>query len=82
MKTPYPKLVQMYQDKNCKLLSTEEEILEMYNKQVRKTIGNIKLKFIAQCGHENNVAYAPFYQNSGLLCKSCKIKEMTENAKI
>lgn len=50
---------------------------------------DVKVKYIAQCGHENEITYGHFMQGSGRICASCSrsirykydyVREMFENA--
>lgn len=62
----YETINKMFQDKSCKLCYTKEEFDTVYlnNKQ--------KLKYIAACGHENEVCYKNFSSlNQGINCPSC-----------
>ena len=65
----YNFLSSYFENKNCKLCYTEEEFDNYYinNKQ--------KLKFIASCGHENEVCWKNFNSlNQGINCPSCVAK--------
>jgi hypothetical protein len=62
----YETINKSFEDKSCKLCYTKEEFDTFYinNKQ--------KLKYIASCGHENEVCYKNFSSlNQGINCPSC-----------
>jgi hypothetical protein len=62
----YESINKSFQDKSCELCYTKEEFDAFYinNKQ--------KLKYIAACGHENEVSYKNFTSlNQGTNCPSC-----------
>lgn len=61
----YNRLIKVFKEKNCALLSTEEEI----RKQPQRVP---KVKYIASCGHENTVFVNVFIgRNTGVVCKDC-----------
>lgn len=62
----YEFLKSQFESKNCKLSYTKEEMEDFYvnNKQ--------KLKYIASCGHDNEVSWKNFNGlNQGVNCPSC-----------
>lgn len=62
----YEKTSNYFESKNCKLCYTKEEFESYYKKNTQK------LKYIASCGHENNVCWKNFYSvNQGIQCPSC-----------
>ena len=62
----YEKTSNYFESKNCKLCYTKEEFESYYKKNTQK------LKYIASCGHENNVCWKNFYGlNQGIQCPSC-----------
>lgn len=70
----YRDLDSLFNDKECKLLTTFDE----YKDQK----GQRKVKFIARCGHENSVFVTNFMsKNSGVICKNCMYKHVAEQLK-
>jgi hypothetical protein len=66
----YEKTSNYFESKNCKLCYTKEEFESYYKKNTQK------LKYIASCGHENNVCWKNFYSvNQGIQCPSCVNKK-------
>jgi len=69
----YENIVEEFNKRNCKLLTTKEEHIEIL-KSAKKTM--YKLNYIASCGHNHNVFYNIFKsRESGVVCPSCKTKE-------
>jgi hypothetical protein len=63
----------IFANEKCKLLTTEEEINQMMEKQKK----HLKLRYIASCGHENKVFLCNFTgKKSGIKCPSCKREEL------
>jgi len=72
----YKKVQDSFIQKNCKLLTTEEEFIAMGNKKLPK------YKYIASCGHEHIVFYNVFVsRNTGIICPSCMTKKNSIIAK-
>ena len=68
----YEEVVQEFNIRNCKLLTSEEAFLVII--QTHKHF-NFKLEYIASCGHNNIVFYNVFKsRGTGLVCCSCKNK--------
>jgi hypothetical protein len=62
----YEKTYEYFESKSCKLCYTKEEFESYYKNNSQK------LKYIASCGHENNVCWKNFYGlNQGICCPSC-----------
>jgi len=62
----YEKTYEYFESKNCKLCYTKDEFLNYYKNNTQK------LKYIASCGHENNVCWKNFNGlNQGIQCPSC-----------
>ena len=75
----YENIVEEFNKRNCKLLTTKEEHNEIL-KLFKKTM--YKLNYIASCGHNHNVFYNVFKsRNTGIICPSCKNKEIGNNIK-
>ena len=75
----YENIVEEFNKRNCKLLTTKEEHNEIL-KSAKKTM--YKLNYIASCGHNHNVFYNVFKsRNTGIICPSCKNKEIGNNIK-
>jgi Zn finger protein HypA/HybF involved in hydrogenase expression len=58
-----------FKSQDCELLSNE--YINAHN----------KLKYIAQCGHENEITYNSFQQGGGVLCPKCAKQEVTNSKK-
>ena len=75
----YENIVNEFNKRNCKLLTTREEHIEIL-KVTKKTM--FKLDYIASCGHNHNVFYNVFKsRGTGIICPSCKTKENAKNKK-
>jgi len=62
----YEKTYAYFESKNCKLSYTKEEFESYYKNNSQK------LKYIASCGHENNVCWKNFNGlNQGICCPLC-----------
>lgn len=56
----------IFEDNKCKLLAeTEQEFRKMFKNN------SSTVKYIATCGHENEIHYTSFSNGLGLQCKSC-----------
>jgi hypothetical protein len=75
MRTSYEDLFALFNSKGCTLLTTKQEYDD--NHMVKQD----KFKYIACCGHENEVHVTNFMRNSGIYCKSCANKKSLENRK-
>lgn len=74
MANSYQNIVEEFNKRNCKLLTTEEEHIEIL-KVTKKTM--YKLNYVASCGHNHIVFYNVFKsRGSGIICPSCKTTEM------
>ena len=70
MSNIYENVLNEFNKRNCKLITTEEQHNEIL-KNTKKN--NYKLNYIASCGHNNNVFYNVFkYRGTGIICPSCK----------
>jgi hypothetical protein len=79
MANSYENIIKNFEKNNCKLLTTKEEHVEIV--KISKS-SNYKLKYIASCGHEHNVFYNVFKsRNTGIVCSSCKNKQIGKNTK-
>jgi hypothetical protein len=65
IRTLYASLVQLFSDHGCILLTTAQEYDE--NKMNKQS----KYKYVAMCGHENEVYGTNFMNGSGRNCKEC-----------
>ena len=72
----YEKVNKCFLEKGCKLLTTKEEYGDSTKVQ--------KVKFVASCGHENEVFTNVFiYRYTGVICKKClSKKQSTENRSV
>lgn len=62
----YEKTYEYFESKSCKLSYTKEEFESYYKNNSQK------LKYIASCGHENNVCWKNFSGlNQGIFCPLC-----------
>jgi hypothetical protein len=75
----YENILQEFSNRNCKLLTTKEEHIEILKLFKTKPY---KLNYIASCGHNHNVFYNVFKsRNTGILCPTCKNKKICDNIK-
>jgi hypothetical protein len=75
----YEDAVNEFNNQNCKLLNTYEQYLEILSSAKKSAY---KLNYIASCGHEHIVFYNSFKsRGSGIICPSCKNKEIGNNKK-
>ena len=76
MSYSYDALVKSFEDKNCKLLTTEEE----YNVIKKEKVRYPKYYYTASCGCNNIVHHNVFMnRNTGVICPNCMT---TKNAKM
>jgi hypothetical protein len=79
MVNTYENVVEEFNKKKCKLLDSEEEFYTIKNNSNKSTF---KLNYIASCGHKHIVFYNVFKsRNTGVICPSCKNKEIGNNKK-
>lgn len=72
----YSELKDTFESKGCKIIINEEE----FNKTSR--LATNKYKYIASCGHENQIVYSSFKNlNLGLICRKCVIEKNKQIAK-
>jgi hypothetical protein len=75
----YENIIQEFNKRNCKLLTTKEEHFEIL--KISKKC-NYKLNYIASCGHTHNVFYNVFKsRDTGVICPNCKNKKIGEDKK-
>lgn len=68
-----------FESKGCKLLTTKDEYVAM---DCHKHRTMPKVKFIAKCGHDNEVFINVFiYRNTGVICKECSYKQVSAKNK-
>jgi hypothetical protein len=80
MTNKYENVVEEFNQRNCKLLTTKEEHDELI-KISKKTM--YKLNYIASCGHQHIVFYNVFKsRGTGIICPTCKNKETGTNKKL
>jgi len=76
MMSSYTNMTNYLNEKGCKMLSTEEEAY------AERRNGFYKIKYIASCGHENEVFFNVFKsRGTGILCTNCKRNQMKNNKK-
>ena len=74
----YENIVEEFNKRNCKLVTSKEEYEETKN----MFKNSFKLNYIASCGHNHNVFYNVFKsRNTGIICPSCKTNEMGQKKK-
>jgi hypothetical protein len=74
----YENIVEEFNKRNCKLVTSKEEYEETKN----MFKNSFKLNYIASCGHNHNVFYNVFKsRNTGIICPSCKINEIGQKKK-
>jgi hypothetical protein len=79
MANVYENIIEEFNKRNCKLLTTKEEHCEIL-KMAKKS--NYKLNYTASCGHNHNVFLNIFKsRGSGIICPSCKNKELGNSMK-
>jgi protein-tyrosine-phosphatase len=75
----YENVLEEFKKRNCKLLNTKEEYIEILKSSKNTTY---KLNYIASCGHEHIVFYNVFKsRGTGIICPSCKNKEIGSTKK-
>jgi hypothetical protein len=79
MANVYENIIEEFNKRNCKLLTTKEEHCEIL-KMAKKS--NYKLNYTASCGHNHVVFYNVFKsRGTGIICPSCKNKELSNSMK-
>lgn len=79
MSTKYDQVAEIFASRNCKLLTTNEDYYKIIETADRN---NYKLDYIASCGHNHTVFYNVFKsRNTGIICPSCKNKNIGDNKK-
>lgn len=79
----YEYVKKTFENKDCQLITTEQEFLEM--RQIKK-LREIPFKIISSCSHETDSLYYGFTENNtGVICKKCsknkQLKMQKENSK-
>lgn len=78
MSNIYENIIEEFNKRNCKLLVSKEQFQEI----ISNTKKNYKLNYTASCGHNHTVFYNVFKsRNTGVICPSCKSKEIGKNIK-
>jgi hypothetical protein len=73
----YDNIKSKLEEEGCTLLTTIDEYNDLYSKIKNKHA--IRYKYIAKCGHENDVAYTNFIKRkTGVICKDC-VKKNTSH---
>jgi hypothetical protein len=74
----YENIIEEFNKRNCKLLTSKEE----HNKILNINKSAYKLNYIASCGHEHTVFYNVFKsRNTGIICPTCKHKQNSKDKK-
>jgi hypothetical protein len=69
----YENIVEEFNKRNCKLLNTKEEYIEILRLSKKHMY---KLNYTASCGHDHIVFYNVFKsRGTGIMCPACKSKE-------
>lgn len=69
----YENIVEEFNKRNCKLLNTKEEYIEILRLSKKHMF---KLNYTASCGHDHIVFYNVFKsRGTGIICPTCKTKE-------
>ena len=77
MGNSYENVIEEFSNRNCKLLTTKEDYVVIPKNKP------YKLNYIASCGHTHTVFYNSFKsRETGVICPSCKNKEIGNNKKI
>jgi len=75
----YENVIEEFKKRNCIFLNTKEEYTEIVKSSKNSLY---KLNYIASCGHKHIVFYNVFKsRGTGIICPSCKNKEMVTNKK-
>lgn len=70
----YENIIEEFNKRNCKLLTTKEEHNEILKIEKKTTM--YKLNYTASCGHNHIVFYNVFKsRGTGIICPNCKNKE-------
>jgi len=70
----YENIIEEFNKRNCKLLTTKEEHNEILKMEKKTTM--YKLNYTASCGHNHTVFYNVFKsRGTGIICPNCKNKE-------
>lgn len=79
----YADVCQIFADRNCRLLDTEEEVNEKRAKAVKhSTLHHVRVNYVASCGHRHQVVITNFkLRGTGVLCKECTNKNTKETVK-
>jgi hypothetical protein len=67
----YSEIFKIYEENKCKLLTSLNEYLELIN--INKNTRDIKVHYLATCGHENVTTTRYFVDQNYINCKNCAI---------
>lgn len=67
----YEEIVKIYEDKDCKLITSLSEFLELV--KTNKVTRDIKVKYLTICGHENITTTRYFVDQNYINCKDCTL---------
>lgn len=72
----------IFERKKCVLLDDEDAFTEKLQSCKKKIAHHVRVKYIAQCGHDNEVTVTNFkVRGTGLLCASCVKEKVTNKMK-
>ena len=80
----YLKLYQVFASYECNLLTTEQELQEQINNELKNRgliIHHAKVRILAQCGHEHECVVTNFLQRrTAIMCKNCRAMKNPSNS--
>lgn len=79
MTNRYENVIQEFNKRNCTLLTTQEEYIEIVKQFKTRPY---RLNYVASCGHNHIVFYNVFTsRGTGVVCPSCKNKKIGQDKK-
>ena len=78
----YNKWYKFFKENNCTVTTSFKEFQELYEKS-NNLSSKINIKYIASCGHSNNIVLSSFQQGNGIKCRKCirtQIKDTSKNS--
>lgn len=80
--TSYENLCEQFKKLGCEVITTETELEELVKENPKKTIGTLKVKIRAQCGHLRETAYYTFEEGSNYDCLDCGKKKVRSERQV